>query len=228
MSIPTKDTLLVAWSTNADTRLTASPSTFGSTAAIATQYNGLHVLFLDAYEALSTAVESGMRSKPLATAKDTAKSNLLFFARSLYGQVQASTVVADADKELLGVTVRKLPAPQPAPQVAPNADIVSVNGRTAKIRAHDALVPTRKGKPPGVAGLTVLSYVGETPPTNIADWVFEGNTTRTIVDVVFPDSVAAGAKVWITCFWRNERDMSGPACDPISTYLQFGGVSMAA
>jgi hypothetical protein len=228
MAIPTKDTLLVAWSINADTRLTASPSTYGTTAAVALQYNGLHVAFLEAYEALSTAIESGVRSKSLTTAKDVAKSNLLFFARSIYGQVQSSSVVTDANKELLGVTVRKAPAPQPAPDAAPGADIVSVNGRTVKIRAHDAETPTRKGKPPGCAGLTVLSHVGAEPPANIGDWTFEGNTTRTTFDIVFPDTVAAGAKVWVTCFWRNERDMSGPACSPISTYLQFGGVSMAA
>jgi len=228
MAIPTKDTLLVAWSSNADARLTASPSTYGITAPIALQYNGLHVLFIAAYDALSTAVESGVRSKSLATAKDEAKRNLLAFARALYGQVQSSTVVTDANKELLGVTVRKAPAPQPAPGYAPDADVVLVNGRTVRVRAHDAQVPTRKGKPPGVKGLTVLSYVGEAPPANIANWVFEGNTTKTTIDVVFPDTVAAGAKVWITCFWRNERDMSGPACSPISTYLQFGGVSMAA
>jgi len=228
LAIPTKDSTLVAWSINCDTRLTATPIVFGQTAAIATQYNTLHVAFLDAFEALTTALESGVRSKSLTTAKNTAKSNLLFFARSVYGSVQSSTVVSDANKELLGVTVRRNPSPQPAPEVAPGMDIVSVAGRTVKVRLHDAEVPTRKGRPPGVAGATVLSYEGNEPPASVSQYVFEGNTTRLEFNVVFPDSVAPGAKVFIVAFWRNERDLSGPACTPISTNLQFGGVSMAA
>src|SRR5687767_12874477 len=42
MSIPTLDVPLVDWSTNANTRLTAAPATYGTTAAVATQYDGLH------------------------------------------------------------------------------------------------------------------------------------------------------------------------------------------
>mgnify|MGYP006174276281 CR=1 FL=1 len=47
MAIPRKDSALLDWSTNANTRLTASPLTYGTTAAIALEYNALHVLFLD-------------------------------------------------------------------------------------------------------------------------------------------------------------------------------------
>jgi hypothetical protein len=48
MAIPTKDSALVAWS-NADTRLTASPVTYGITAPVATQYKTLHDAFLATY-----------------------------------------------------------------------------------------------------------------------------------------------------------------------------------
>jgi hypothetical protein len=56
-----------------------------------------------------------------------------------------------------------------------------------------------------------------------------GRTVKrsTTVDVEFDADVAAGSKVWFTAFWFNPRAMSGPACAPISAYVQFGG-SMAA
>ena len=62
MAIPTKDTLLVDWSTNANTRLTAAPATYGTTAAIATQYDALHDAFVLAYNNMVAARASGTRS----------------------------------------------------------------------------------------------------------------------------------------------------------------------
>jgi hypothetical protein len=32
-----------------------------------------------------------------------------------------------------------------------------------------------------------------------------------------------GTKVWLTAFWKNERDMSGPACAPVQVILLGGG-----
>ena len=78
-----------------------------------------------------------------------------------------------------------------------------------------------------MTGATVLSYVGAEPPDALGSWKFEGNTGRTTGEVVFPDTVAPGAKVWLTAFWFNARKQSGPACAPVGTNVQFG-ISMAA
>src|SRR5688572_5910823 len=226
MAIPTKDSALAAWSTNADTRLTATPTAFGCTAAQATAYTALHDPFIAAYEA---AAAVGARSKSLVAAKDTAKANLLRYAREIYAFVQASLTVTDANKELLGVVVRNPePSPVPAPATAPVLTVKSVSGRTVKIGLRDAASEERRGKPPGVLGASVFSYVGATAPADISAWTFEGNTGRTTIDVVFPSTVAVGAQVWLTAFWFNPRKQSGPACTPVSTNVQFGGVSMAA
>src|SRR5262249_3116323 len=106
-------------------------------------------------------------------------------------------------------------------------DIVSVTGRTVKIRLHDSTDASRKGKPPGVKGAQMFSFVGDEPPPGIAGWNFEGNTTETITTIVFPESVAPGAKAALTAQWFNERTQPGPGCDPVGTNIQFGG-AMAA
>src|SRR5687768_5657613 len=124
MAIPTKDSALAAWSTNADTRLTATPTAFGCTAAQATAYTALHDPFIAAYEAASAI---GARLRSLVAAKDVAKANLLQYAREIYAFVQASLTVTDANKELLGVRIRKTePTPVPPPQFAPKLDVLSV------------------------------------------------------------------------------------------------------
>jgi hypothetical protein len=146
----------------------------------------------------------------------------------LYGFVQDSLTVADADKVLAGVVVRKTTmTPVPPPAFAPALDILSVIGRTVKIRLHDSTDASRRGKPAGVIGANVFSFVGAAPPDDVANWKFEGGTGLTTIDVVFPNSAAPGAVVWLTAFWFNARKQSGPACAPLSTNLQ-GGNAMAA
>src|SRR5688572_2472641 len=124
MSIPTKDAALAAWSTNANTRLVATPAAFSISAAQAAAYTALHDPFIEAYEAASAV---GARSRSLVAAKETAKDNLLRYAREIYALVQSSLTVTDANKELLGVVIRRNPSPQPPPAIAPDVDIVSVD-----------------------------------------------------------------------------------------------------
>lgn len=225
MAVPTIDSLLLNWSTNFNTRATASPTTFGLTAAQMTAYTPVHDAFVTAYNAASAP---GARSKSLTTAKEQAKVNLLAAARPLYGLVQANPAVSAANKDLIGVTVRAVPAPIPPPADAPALDVVSVTGRTVRIRLHDSTTASRRGKPPYVAGATVMSFVGAAPPADPGAWKFEGNTTRTSVDVLFPDSVAPGAQVWLCAMWYNERAQSGPSCAPVAANLQFGSAAAAA
>ena len=112
------------------------------------------------------------------------------------------------------------------PEHAPDVDFVSVIGRTVKIRLHDSQSPSRRGKPPHIDGASVFSHVGDAPPASISDWKFEGSTTRTVAEINFDSSTPPGAKVWVTAFWFNPRSQSGPACDPVSTHLQGGGVTI--
>src|SRR5438067_1011799 len=106
--------------------------------------------------------------------------------------------------------------------------VLSVFAWTVRIRLYDIASVAMRGKPPGVNGAAVFSHVGETAPTDIGAWQFQGNTGKTNMDVVFPNTIAPGAKVWLTAFWFNGRKQSGPACNPVSTNLQGGSVSMAA
>src|SRR5688500_6162459 len=190
MAIPTKDVSLVDWSTNTTARLTASPVTYGTTAAVATQYDGLHDAFVLAYNNLVAARAAGVRSSPLASIKDSAKQALLDFARPLYKQIQANTAVTDAAKIELGVVVPDTePSPQPVPSFAPKLIVEKVDGRLVTIRLADPANDTRKRMPAGCNGATVMSFVGATAPTNPALYKYEGSTSKVIVEILFPETV---------------------------------------
>lgn len=221
--LPNRDAALLAWSLNFSTKITAAPTTYGLTSAQATAYATLHT----AYGAALAACAPGERSKSLVAAKNTARAALKTSARLLALLVQGTASVTSAMKLDLGLNVRQAPSPIPPPAHAPALDILSVNGRVVSIRLHDSTDASRRGKPAGVFGAAVFSYVGATPPESTADWTFEGNMGKTRVDVTFPESVAAGAKVWLAAFWFNGSKEAGPTCAPVGTNVQFGGLMAA-
>jgi hypothetical protein len=221
---PSRDSELLAWSLNFKTLITASPTTYGLTAPLATAYGTLHTAYADALAACDPAI----RTKSAVAAKNLARTNLKNNARLLANLVNGTASVTDAQKLELGLTVRAQPAPVPPPSSAPAIEVVSVIGWTAKVRLKNTETIGKRGKPAGVLGANVFSHVGATPPTDIGAWKFEGGTGRVTVDVVFPNTLAAGTTVWLTAFWFNGRKQSGPACAPVSCNLPGGSVSMAA
>lgn len=97
-------------------------------------------------------------------------------------------------------------------------DIDEVVQNRITVRIHNADT-TKRGKPAGCAGASVYSWTGETPPADINDWRFEGNTTRVKFTVDFVGNVTPFAKVWLTTAWFSPRQQVGPACTPVSTNL---------
>ncbi len=222
--IPSRQSVFVSWTTNFAARISATPTAFGLTAGQATAYQTLNDAFLAAYALTSS---DATRTPSAIIAKDEAMATLKTSARALAGIIQECPIVTNPQRSDLGLTVRDIvPSPVTIPAFAPDVDVVSATGRVVRIRIHDSQ-SERRGKPDGVAGAVVYSFVGATPPDAITEWTFEGTTTRTSINIVFPDSVAAGAMVWFTACWFNPRQQNGPSANTVSANLP-GGLSMAA
>jgi hypothetical protein len=222
--LPSTDAGLLAWSLNFNTLIQTGAVSYGLTVPLATAYGVLH----DAYAAALAAADPAIRTRGSVAAKNTARANLKANARLLDRLVQGTGTVTDQQKRDLGLNVRSAPSPIPPPADAPGLDILSVSAWTVKIKLHDTASSAKRGKPPGVTGASIFSFVGAEAPADIGSWQFEGNTGKTKGTVTFPNTLAAGAQVWITAFWFNGRKQSGPACAPVPTNLQGGGVSLAA
>ena len=223
MAIPTdKVSSLVDWSTNADTRLNASPATYGTTAAIASQYSAVHDPFIAAAAAVIAAREAGTVSSSLISIRNEKQRDLLAFARPLYKQIQANPAVTDAAKIELGVKVPDVnPTPQPLPNRAPILRVDKVDGRVITIALRDPNDPDRRRMP--FNGAIVMSYIGPTMPTDPGVFTLAGTTSRTSFAVVVPEGTAPGTQVWLTAAFFNERKQLGAACLPIGTQVNFGG-----
>ena len=223
--IPTRESELVTWSTNFKNQIATKFASYGLTDVQAGAYGELHDLFVAAHDKANDPLT---RSPANIQAKDARKKNLILEARRLAMVVQNVPYMTNEKRSELRLTLREdEPTPVPPPGEPPSIDVVSVVGRTVKIRLHDGS-STRRRKPVGVSGATVLSYVGDEPPADLGTWRLEGNTGRTTYDIAFPTTVPAGAKVWITAFWFNPRKQSGPSATPATAYIQYGGLSQAA
>lgn len=227
--LPSREADLVTWSNNFDALITASAPTYGLTVAQASDYRGLHNAFVSAYQ---IANDNSTRTPSSVTTKNDAKEALVngeHGIRQLVGIVQNYPGTTNTLRQDLQITVPDTePTPVPPPSSPPIVEVKDVYGREVTLRLQDSTTSSGRAKPSGVSGATILSYVGDDPPVDPADWKFEGNTTRTTYSIEFPITVAPGAKVWLTAFWFNPRQQSGPAATPIYTYIEYGGMATAA
>src|SRR5690606_11812795 len=124
------------------------------------------------WDALQAARQAGIRSKELTANKDNAKDALLVVLRELYALVQASRVVSDGLKELLGVKVRsssRTPVPAPGPVSNFTAELNGDGSLTLKWKsdnhgAHGTLYQVWRK-----AGSGPFDYIGGTGEKRFLD-----------------------------------------------------------
>ncbi len=105
--LPAKEAELLAWALNASTVLAANPTSYGQTAAVATQLTAKVTAFQNAMTAWTTPAT---RTPIALTTKRDAKAAMLNFVRPLVRQIQASPLVTDAMRTAMGITVPKIPS----------------------------------------------------------------------------------------------------------------------
>lgn len=221
---PSREPELAVWSNNFQALISATPLAFGLQTSDATAFTAVNATWI---ADLATARSDSTRTPASIARKTASKKAMIAEARLLARKVQATPTVTSAQKLELGLNPRDVvPTPTPPPGTPPNLSVVSVVGRVVTLKLRDSTSGSRRGRPPGAIGAAVFSYIGETAPTQQSQWHFEGNTRLVETSVVFPDSAAGGAQVWLCAFWYNRRSESGPPCAAVGTNLQ-GGSALA-
>ena len=220
---PNTDGGLLAWSANFSDLISADPAAYGLSASQAADYQAGH----GAFAAALAAADPAIRSMTTTAVKNETRDSLKNAGRLLANLVYGTAGVTDAQKFTLGLTVRKAKTRAiAAPTEAPALGVVMASAWTVKIKLRR--LGATAGKPAGVTGASLFSYVGATPPTDLAAWKFEMNTGRNGVELQFPSALPPGTRVWLIAFWFNARHQSGPVCPPVSANLPGGGVTLAA
>jgi hypothetical protein len=218
------DAQLATASTSFFKQINADPAVHGLSVENAADYGVLN----SAYQAaLSLAMDESTRTRVTVSSKNAARAALCDLAKVLGSSIRNTASVTNAQLLGLGLLPRAGRSVVERPTVAPVVDCVAVIGRTVKVRLR-VMNANRRGKPEGVALATIFSCVGDQPASDIANWKYEGVTSKVVMDVTFPDSVAGGSQVWITATWANSRGQAGPMANPAATYVAGGGVSARA
>ncbi len=206
------DTDLLAWATAASGHLTADYAAFHLTQPQAGEFAGL----VDGFDAALAAWRDNATRTPIASAnKKSSRAALIDGAKYLVAAINNNPVTTQAQRDQLGIRARKRPTPRPRPTAVPMVDVERVDGRTVTYRLHAS---GRRGRPAGVQGASVFTFVGAEAPADPAAWQFEGMITRTTFAVSFEQRSGADT-VWVSAFWYNEKGQSGNASAPVSANL---------
>lgn len=216
---------IVAGAANFAARIATGFASYGISSSQSTAFGALNTTLQADYTA---AVDPSTRTRAAIATKNASIRSMRAMAINLAKIIYATATVTDAQLIDLGLRPRASRTPIPPPADAPVLEVGVVSGRLVNVRVH-AAGSERRGKPAGAVGANVYSYVGETAPADPRAWHFEGMTTRTIAQIVFPDTVASGATVWLSANWVSARGATSPACAPVQFTLQGGGtLPMAA
>jgi hypothetical protein len=196
----------------------AAAAAYGSTAGEMTQMQTLVQAFADN---LALMDDPATRTEVVRQEKDTAKTTLVAFMRSLGRRIQANPAVTAAMKVAATLPVHQTePTPTPVPGSRPTLKVVKVAGSNVVILVTDEFTPTRRARPVGCAGYEIFSWVvsggagNETPPADLEKWRYEGQSTRAEATIGY-NAEDVGKTVIIVARWFNRKAQVGAVSDPV-------------
>lgn len=224
--LPRREGELRSFCSSFSNHLNADPEAFGIAPEVAAQY----ALTLQAFrDALIVTGAPDTRTSTAIIRKNEARDALIALTRGLARQIQGRAQTTDAQRSALGLTIRdRNPTRTPRPKLAPQLNIVTVNGRTVTIRLRDIENPDRRARPEHIAGAGIMVFIGDKPPPSPHKWTYYAQTSKTSATVQFASTVPSGARVHIGAFWLNRRGEAGPLCPPQSTIVTDGAMPSRA
>jgi hypothetical protein len=204
--IPGPDANFQAWQSNFVTYANANLAALGLTAADMTPITTAQTGWATAFPAHVAAVNAAKAAKQT---KDEARAAYVAAIRPLVRRLQASSVVSNAERESLGITVANEPSPIGPPTTAPLCSIECGARLQHTLRFVDETTPTRKAKPLGVLGVEIWNKVGETPPANESELRFVAVDTNAPF-VLNYNSADGGKTAYYWMRWVSPTGERGP------------------
>ncbi|MEM1010887.1 MAG: hypothetical protein AAGI46_01555 [Planctomycetota bacterium] len=159
------------------------------------------------------------RSPPFVAAKRAAAENLRRIAGPIVSQLRRDVSLSDQLKLDLGIKpIDKTPTPAPTPSESPVLSLKAASSTEIGFTAASQSDETRRAKPAGVKSIAVATFVGDEPPTSMDQWnqaMLFGRTRGTIT----MSGIIEPTKVWVTAWYVNTRNVTGPASVPTSVRL---------
>jgi hypothetical protein len=205
--IPPKDSDLLAWATNFDNLITATPAVYGLVAADATAITAV----VAPYQAAQAVVDNpATKTSVTVAAKNTAKQAMLAVVRVYAQTIAHNAGVTDADKLALGLNLPNTsPSPIPAPTSSPILTVIGATPGQLTIRFADSNTPDKRSKPQGVTQMQLFVQVSTTAGDDPADASFYAAVTKQPFAVDF-EVADAGKIATLWARWQTRTGLTGP------------------
>jgi hypothetical protein len=214
--LPNADGDLLGWVKNCAARMASSYAEYGIPQA---QAEGFVTLAGEYAVALAAVQNRGARTGAGVIVMNAARTRVKVAARGIVALARAQPDMVPEKLIELGASVRKgTSTPAPRVRQQPRVSVRSVVARKVSVQVTTLGVPGFR-LPPGVKGMNVFIHVGDRPPERINHWTYALSTTKTKFDIDFPRDTPAFSKVWISCFYLNNRLQRGMASIPLATNL---------
>lgn len=214
--LPMPEAKLASFVANFARQINAADSPFPFTEQQAADYQIAADTFI---AALSRARAGGTRTPASIQAKNDAKQIIRRMTREYARMVHASPTVTDECKSHLGLTINRPGGRSPRiprPNSAPRLIVEGLHAGVLRVRLRDRS-SERRGRPRGVLGSSLFSFIGDLPPADRDDWTVVAPTGRTRFRLLMPD-MPAGASLWLCAQWRNPRGEAGPLCQAVRAW----------
>jgi hypothetical protein len=144
--------------------------------------------------------------------KDTVRGSSEVQVRYVSNKVQANPAVTNAQKEALGITVRKTTrTPVAVPSTSPAMQKIDTSSRgILRLFYGDSATPETRAKPAGVAFAEIrIAIAPAVPPTDPLEMDFLANETRAPYRADF-EIEEIGKTCYFALRWLNTRGEAGP------------------
>lgn len=206
--IPTKDAVFQNWILNWITLLTASPATYGVTAADATAQTGLYNSWYTAY---GIAVNPSTKTKPTVAAKNAARVNATAGIRPLAQTISNNDGVTNLNKLALGLNLKGAtgPTPIPTPTSNPILQFIAATQGEQTFKYVDSSDGISRAKPFGILALAIFAKESSTAITDPTLLTFRGIETKQPfgLDTSF---AARGSVIYTAAYYLTRTGLVGP------------------
>ena len=211
--IPPADADFAAWITTFRNGLNTEPATFGFLPADVTTLQNLATDFDDARNSNDSAQAQAQAAR---AEKDAKRSLVEDFIRGRVARIQTLPAVTDAQRNLLGITVRSSTRTAVvAPDTKPVGTLDTSQRLQHTINFVDELTPNTRAKPDGVQGCEVWVKVDGPPPVDPSELKYLATDTRTPYLAQY-DGSQGGKLAHYMLRWRSTRGETGPWSQTVS------------
>lgn len=179
-----------------------------------TQVSDLDNFKLEWEPAYSAHLVAQDAARAATETKNGTRTDYMSEIRKIAGQLQSNPAVTDAQRESMGLTVRKTSrTPTPVPTTQPAGYVDTDTRLQHTIHFHDQGAEN-KARPAGVASCEIWVKVGTEPPASTSELTFLGVDTRTPYLTEYTIE-QGGLTAYYMLRWVNTRGDKGPWSDTI-------------